>query len=168
MSLATWEKRPPEEAHLFNPAICGLLIVEFVKEFHKAKSEACPFVLPFCAIAIALHGRTREALPGTTLTSLYTWRERNPDTLVGFADRVRSLRPVIQESVRFCIDRRALAISNDGGLNLGDERVSVSKKFENAMTPDARDCINTARMLGRWFAKAGTTSTILSAWGVKP
>jgi hypothetical protein len=168
MSLARWTTRPPEEANLFNPAMCGLLLMEFVKEYQKAKLEACPFALPFVALPIALHGQTRKALPGSTVTSLYTWRERHPDALVGFAARARSLRPAVQEAIRFCIDREVLQISDDGGLTPGRVGFSAGKKFELTLTHDAADCVACARMLGRWFAKAGTTSTILSGWGMKP
>lgn len=166
--LAKWSQRPPEEANLFNPALCGMLISEFVKEYAKAKGEPCPFALPFCALPIALHAKTRAALPGSTVTSLYTWRERNAEVLVGYAPRAKSIRPLAQEAIRFCIERGALAVSADGGLELGASPVTVGKKFENGLTADARDSIVCSRMLGRWFAKAGTTSTILSGWGIKP
>lgn len=168
MSLAPWAKRPPEEANLFNPALLGLLASEFIKEFSKAKGAPCPFALPFCALPIALHGKTRAILPATTLTSLYNWRERNPEALVGYADRAKSLRPAVQEAIRFCMDRGALEVASDGGLTLGNVPVSATKKFELTLTRDAQECISTARLLGRWFAKAGTTSTILAAWGIKP
>jgi hypothetical protein len=168
MNLPLWRERPREEAHLFNPAFCAIILVEFVKEFHKAKGLPCPYALLFCALPLSLHGKTRRALPSTTLTSLYSWRERNPEVLIGFAERARSLRPVAQEAVRFGVDRTALAFANDGGLVIGAKPLVVGKKFEDGLTDDARECFATARLLGRWFAKAGTTSTIMAAWGVKP
>jgi hypothetical protein len=168
MSLSVWDQRPREEANLFNPAFCAIVLSEFVKEFQKAKGSACPYALLFCALPLSLHQKTRRALPSTTLTSLYSWRERNPEMLVGFAERARSLRPVVQEALRFAIERTALAFADDGGLVLGAKPLIVGKKFEEAITEDARECVSTARMLGRWLAKAGTTSTIMAAWGVKP
>jgi len=168
VTLLPWEQRPREEAHLFNPAFCATLLHEFVKEYQKSKGQATPFVLLFCALPIALHSKTRRALPGSTLVSLYSWRERNPEVLVGFAERARSLRPVVQEALRFAIDRAVLAFNDDGGVILGAKSLSVTKNFENTLTDDARECIATARLLGRWLAKAGTASTILAAWGIKP
>lgn len=168
MTLARWKARPPEEANLFNPALCGLLTTEFVKEYQKAKGCSCPFVLPFIALPIALHEKTRRLLPGSTVTSLYTWRERNPDALVGFSDRARSLRPAVQEAIRFCIERKVLAVLEDGGLAAGSSALPAGQKFVLTLTEDAADGLNCARMLGRWFARAGTASTILAGWGVKP
>lgn len=168
MSLTRWEERPREEAHLFNPPFCAALLYEFVKEYQKAKGQAAPYTLLFCALPIALHGKTRRALPGSTVTSLYSWRERNPEVLVGFAERTRSLRPVVQEALRFAIDRSALAFAEDGGVMLGGRALSVGRKFEETLTDDARDCFAATRLLGRWLAKAGTPSTIMAAWGIKP
>jgi len=119
-------------------------------------------------LPIALHGKTRRALPGSTVTSLYSWRERNPEVLVGFAERARSLRPIVQEALRFAIDRSALAFAEDGGVMLGNRALSVARRFEETLTDDARDCVTATRLLGRWLAKAGTASTIMAAWGIKP
>jgi hypothetical protein len=168
MSLPLWEKRPQEEANLFNPAFCAVVLGEFVKEFQKTKGSSCPYAVLFCALPLSLHGKTRRTLPSTTLTSLYSWRERNPEALVGFAERARSLRPVTQEALRFAVDRAALAFTNDGSLVLGTNPLKVGKNFEDTITEDARECLASARMLGRWLAKAGSTSTIMAAWGVKP
>lgn len=168
MSLSVWSERPREEAHLFNPAFCAAALHEFIKQYQKAKGVAAPYALLFCVMPIAVHGKTRRALPGSTLTSLYSWRERNPQVLVGFAERARSLRPVVQEALRFAIDRSAIGFADDGGVTLGTKPLSVARKFEDALTDDARDCIAAARLLGRWFAKAGTASTIMAAWGIKP
>lgn len=168
MSLMLWKERPREEAHLFNPAFCAAMLHEFVKEFQKAKGQAVPYVLLFCALPIALHGKTRRALPGSTLTSLYSWRERNPQVQVGFAERARSLRPVVQEALRFAIDRTALTFTDDGAVALGERPISVPKRFEEGLTQDACECLGAARLLGRWLAKAGTASTIMAAWGIKP
>ncbi|MBB4428519.1 hypothetical protein GGD66_007109 [Bradyrhizobium sp. CIR48] len=168
MSLQPWEERPREEAHLFNPAFCAAVLHEFVKEYQKSRGQAVPYVLLFCMLPIALHGKTRRALPGSTLTSLYSWRERNPEVLVGFAQRARSLRPIVQEALRFAVDRTVLAFASDGGVILGPKPLSVTKKFEHTLTDDARECVAAARLLGRWLAKAGTASTILAAWGIKP
>ncbi len=166
--LTRWEQRVPEEAFLFNPAFCGALVVEFTREYSKARADGCPYVLPFCALPVSLHPRTRSLLPGTTITSMYTWIERNSEALIGYRDRARSFRPVFQEAIRYAVDRSALAISDKGELTVGKSKVAFTAKFEQELTHDARDCVAATKMLARWFARAGTTSTILSAWGIRP
>lgn len=167
MTLASWQRRPREEAYLFNPAFCGVILHEFIKEYNKAKGHACPIPLLFCFLPISLHAKTRIELPGSTLISLYSWRERHPELLIGFAERALSLRPVVQEALRFCLDCGVFSLSADGKLLIGDKPLKVNKKFELTLTSDYCECIAAARLLGRWFAKAGTTSTIMAAWGIK-
>jgi hypothetical protein len=99
---------------------------------------------------------------------MYTWMERHSNSLVGYKERASGLRDVLQEAVRFAMDRYALIITEAGELAIGPSRVTFTSKFEQAMSRDSRECIAAAKLLGRWFAKAGTTSTILSAWGVRP
>lgn len=168
MSLLVWAERPREEAYLFNPAFCATSLHEFVKEYQRAKGGAAPFPLLFCVLPITLHGMTRQTLPGTTLTSLYSWRERNPQAIIGFTERARSLRPVAQEALRFAIDRKILTFADGGSVILGEKPLVVAKRFEDIITDDARDVINSSRLLGRWFAKAGPASMIMAAWGIKP
>jgi hypothetical protein len=137
MVLTPWEQRVPEEAYHFNPAFCGALIVEFTREFSKAKNGDCPYVLPFCALPIALHPRTRSLLPNSTLTSMYTWMERHSNSLVGYKERASGLREVVQESVRFAMDRSALIVTGAGELATGPSRITFSSKFEQAMTRES-------------------------------
>jgi hypothetical protein len=166
--LKRWEQRVTEEAYLFNPAFCGALIAEFVREFRNAKDDECPFMMPFCALPISLHPKTRSLLPNTTLTSMYTWLERNSESLIGYQARAASFRPVLQEAVQFALNRSALTISDAGHFSLGPVRVAFTARFQQELTNDARDCVSATKLLGRWFAKAGTTSTILAAWGIRP
>src|SRR5262249_7169394 len=103
-----------------------------------------------------------------TLMSMFTWIEKHSDSIIGYRERAKSFRPVVQEAIRFAIDRSALIISDDGGIWTGPVRVSFTTKIETTLTRDTEDCISATRFLGRWFAKAGTTTTILAAWGIRP
>lgn len=166
--LKRWDQRVPEEAYLFNPAYCGALAIEFIREFCDAKDGDCPFVLPFCALPISLHPKTRALLPSTTITSMYTWLERHSALIVGYQARAASFRPVLQEAIRFGLDRSALVVTGSGELAVGVARVAFTKAFQLEITSDARESIAATKFLGRWFAKAGTTSTVLAAWGIRP
>lgn len=168
MTLSTWEARPVEEANLFNPAFCGALIIEFVKEYAKAKQSPVPIILPFCALPISLHPRTRAALPSTTVNSMYTWLERNQKLLVGYPARAKSLVPAVQEAMRFILDREAISVTDGGELSLGEGKTGYTAASSQMLTNDARECVSATRFLGRWFARAGTPSTIMSGWGIRP
>ena len=161
--MTPWQLRAQEEAYLFNPAFCGALTFEFVKAYTSAKTDAAAFPLVFCALPLALHPATRDALPGTTANSLYTWIEDNPAALIGYPERTRLLVPFVQEGLRFAMDRQVVALDDAGCLRTGAKAASFTPTVLQQMTEETKACVNTSRQVGRWFAKAGAASTILSA-----
>lgn len=166
--MSPWRERAPEEANLFNPAFCAVLIAKSADEFFKKAAKPLPFPLVFLVLPIVLHPGTREALPGSTVTSMLTWLQEHRGVLVGFPTRARRLRPITQEAVMFGMTHRALALGGSGGVVVGAEKVRTTEKAMEHFTPDARGCVDRARFLGRWLAAAGTPATVMSAWGVAP
>ena len=166
-TLGAWDHRPIEEAHLFNPAFCGALAYEFLKSYTKAAAKpGADLPLIFCALPICLHMESRRKLPSSTATSLYTWLQRRPETLVGYAVRARDLAPYIKQGLSFGIARQTLAFGENGAVLLGEKRAAFTPKFLEAATAEVRDIVMSTRMLGRWFAGAGTAATVLAAWGI--
>ena len=165
--LETWERRPSEEAHLFNPAFCGSLAYEFLKSYTVAAGRgSADLPLVFCALPICLHLETRQRLPSSTRTSVYTWLQREPGALVGYADRARDLAPYLKQGVSFGFSRETFAFDTQGASALGDKKATFTPGFLHNATAEVREIVLSARMLGRWFAGAGTTATILAAWGI--
>lgn len=162
-----WNRRVVEEANLFNPAFCASLLATASKDYSKKTGAPFPFALAFLVLPIVLHEKTRSALPRSTITSLLPWLQENRAILVGFSERVLGLRPATQEALLFGLGL--------GALTLQGAAVSVTNKYKaptearaGMFTPETFDCVNSAAFLGRWFASAGTTSTIYAAWGVAP
>ena len=165
--LESWEQRPTEEAYLFNPAFCGALSYEFVKSFRAASTNSgMELPLIFCALPISLHMETRRKLPSSTVTSLYTWLQRQPESLVGFAQRARDLAPYVKQGLSFGVANNTLAFDENGLITLGERKATFTPKVLESATAEVREIVHTTRMIGRWFAGAGTTATILASWGV--
>jgi len=61
-----------------------------------------------------------------------------------------------------------LALADSGDLSVGAKRQTATEKRTALFTAEARECVDRAGFLGRWFAAAGTTATIYAAWGVTP
>jgi ABC-3C biological conflict system middle component len=163
-----WSERVIEEANLFNPAFCATLLVKAVEEFSKKAGRPFPFALAFLVLPIVLHRGTREALPGSTITSLLAWLQDNGQHLVDFSMRVKRLRTITREAILFGLQHQTLALSPDGGLTRGLKRQAVTEKRTPLFTAEARGCVDRAGFMGRWFAVAGTTATIFASWGVTP
>jgi hypothetical protein len=165
--MVPWQDRPREEANLFNPAFCGALISEFANEFYKARKRGPHFLLAFCALPIALHPDTRRSLPYSIRTSMYSWIEQNPKVSVGFAQRAYNLVPYVQEAIRFALTHRGIDINELAEFTIGDNRVLFSRRFAQDLTPETNDVIHATRLVGRWFAAAGSAAVILSSWGLR-
>lgn len=162
-----WKERPREEAYAFNPAFLSSLECNFVLEYTKAKHDACPMSLVYMFPALSLHGKTRQRLPGTIITSLYQWIQQNEDVLVDLPRRTRALLPLVREGTMFALHQRVLIL--EGGRFLpGEKKGHFTPKFIESLSEDMSDAISCSRFLARWFAKSGAESSILSAWGIKP
>lgn len=166
--MQPWKNRVIEEANLFNPAFCATLIAKATDEYQKKAHRPLPYSLTYLLLPVVLHGRTREALPGSTITSLLSWIQDNREHLTDFAVRVRRLRRITREALLFGTQHGSLAINTDGGIVVGAKRRSPTEKRTELFTEEVRECVDRAGFLGRWFAVAGTTATIFAAWGVSP
>jgi hypothetical protein len=166
--MQTWSNRVTEEANLFNPAFCGILIAQMSEEYVKKTHRSMPFPLAFLSLPIVLHRATRQALPGSTVTSLLPWIQDHREHLVDFATRVQRLGDVTREAVLFATQHEFLTVDIDGGLKSGSKRKTATERCTGLFTAEARECVDRAGFLGRWFAAAGTTPTIFAAWGVTP
>lgn len=162
-----WHRRSPEEAHLFNPAFCGALSFEFIKSYETATDTlGVDYPQLFCALPIALHSDTRKKLPLTTRTSVYTWLQRYPEVQVGFAGRARDLVPIVREGIIFAASRQVLSFTNKGQVTRDHEKASFVPNFLSSSTPEMKEIVLASRLLGRWFASAGATTTLLSSWSI--
>lgn len=167
MQLMSWSERAREDAFTFNPAYLGALSFEFVKSYQAACKLASPYALPFCALPFALYPDSRRLLPDSIRTGLYSWLERTPEAMVGYAGRARNLAPYIREGLMYATHRQVLQF--DGGrIKSGTKKASFSETTMNSITPDMRDTIRSVRMTGKWFAAAGEEQTILTSLGVRP
>ena len=166
--MQPWSNRVIEEANLFNPAFCGVLIAQMSDDYAKKAHHAMPFPLAFLSLPIVLHRATRQALPGSTVTSLLPWIQDHREQLVDFATRVQRLRDVTREAVLFAVQHEFLAVDAEAGLSSGSKRKTATERRTGLFTDEARECVDAAGFLGRWFAAAGTTPTIFAAWGIAP
>jgi hypothetical protein len=166
--MRPWSTRVIEEANLFNPAFCATLLAKATDDFVKKAHRPLPFPLSFLVLPIVLHQGTRSALPHSTITLLLSWIQENRTQLVGFATRVYHLRDITREAVMFGCQYQALALTDDGDIVIGRRRQAPTDNRTGLFTNEARECVDRAGFVGRWFAVAGTTATIYAAWGIAP
>ena len=166
--MQPWPKRAVEEANLFNPAFCVALLAKTTGDYFKKVGRSFPFALSFLVIPIVLHRGTRLSLPGSTVTSLLSWVQDNREQLVDFPTRVSRSRSITREALIFGVHHQTLILTSDGGVALGSKHRSATERRTGLFTDEARECVDRAGFVGRWFSSAGTTATIYAAWGVAP
>lgn len=166
--LEVWNRRPTEEANLFNPAFVGSLTYEMAKEYEKSKPEGVPLTFVPLVLSIALHQKTRDRLPSSTVTSLYEWMQKNEDVQIGFWERVCGLLPYVREAMLFSLQHQTIRFSEGHLVRLGEEKAHFSAGFMRATTQEVKDVIGATKFAARWLAKSGSESSILACWGIKP
>lgn len=163
-----WRDRPREEAYSFNPAFLSSLMSDFVREYSRAKHEACPITLVYLFAPLSLHRQTRHRFPNRTVTSLYEWIQGNEDVLVDLPRRTRALLPLMRDGLKFAVYQQVLEFSGGKGLVPGNKKGHFTPKFMEELSVDVNEAIDSSRFLAKWFAKSGSEASVLSAWGVRP
>lgn len=115
---------------------------------------------------ISLHPTTRDRLPKTTTTSMYDWINRNQDLLIDYQVRSKNLVPYIKEALGLLLTNSSIEITRSGEIEVGKNKVNFTPKLIAECTRDMSETIVSTKMLGRWFAKAGSTSSIMATWGI--
>jgi hypothetical protein len=161
--MLPWSQRPLE-ANLFNPAYCALLLRQAVDGYQKTALRGLDYAAAFLVLPVVLHQATRALLPGTVATKLHFWAQRHHEVRIGFAQRMQELVPITKEALLFGLQHEALRLNEAGALVVGARRLHG---YDLAPGSEVADCLKKALFVGRWFADAGSTGTVLAAWDVK-
>lgn len=159
-----WNNRAKEVAYLLNPAFCGRIIYNTVKVYNDETKRAMPFPLIYMILPLVLHRKTRERIQG--VTQMQIWIKRNPELLIGFAQRTKSLVEITNEAIEFLLQSGVININNNAELASAITRRSLSKTKH--VNDEIKECISKSSCVAKWFAKAGTIENIYISWGIRP
>ena len=104
-------------------------------------------------------------MPNHTRKKMHVWLRSNQEVRIGFAQRSQSLVLFTKEALIFLLQVNAINIDQNGNL------ISVLKKSNLKLeqsNEEIIDCYHKAEILGHWFSRSGSPSTIYTMWGVKP
>lgn len=163
--MVQWNKRSPEIANLLNPAFCAVILYVTVAEYQKKAKSGMPFPLLYLLLPIVLHQGTRSRI--NSKTNMVVWLQRNPDALVGFPERARSLVAFTNEAIEYLLLQQTVHVDS-GGLVI--QKVLSKAKMDKLAADDLEisDCIQKAAHVGRWFYNMRAEENIYAAWGVRP
>ena len=164
MLLKRWEDRPTEIAYLLNPAFCGRILYHAIKAYAEQTSRPLPFPLIYLILPLVLHRKTRERIK--SVTQMQIWIQRNPDVLVGYAERAKSLVAITNEAIEFLLQSGVLSLTNNAELQI--VRLLSSQGINQFTNDEIKESINKSTHVAKWFSRGGTVETIYASWGVRP
>jgi hypothetical protein len=165
--MTSWPRRSREERALLNPSFCASVLWFAASGYAGVDGSALPFEEAFLVLPFVLHRETREALPRLTSTSLAVWLNDNPLARGQIATRAQLLVPFTKESMLFAGAHRFIHIK-EGRIYANKSWKRVVNRSLRVSSDEVRGCLKRAEFVGRWFALAGSASTVLALMGVRP
>lgn len=164
-TLSAWSDRVREEANLFNPFFLAIVIRQVTKAYEAARGERLPWSLPFLFVPLLLHEHSRESLPYTSRTDLVVWLTDHPDVRFLTPQRVRLLRPYVQESLLVGVRDGLLSLERSSlTIGVGDTRITQARIDRTDLV--AGEVLKASPKLGSWLARNGSWQYQLTLWGV--
>lgn len=163
--MQPWDQRPIEVANLLNPAFCGEILRQCIRSYQHTMKQPFPYPLVFLVLPIILHRRTRELLSPRQKLPLHVWLQSHSEVKIGFRERTAELIPITTEAIIFLLQVEALRLDDQAHLEVLPYKKTI---IEGQSESEIADYYRKAIMVGRWFARSGTATTIYAMWGVKP
>jgi hypothetical protein len=158
-----WNQRPFEIRNLFNPAFCGLVLFRALHGYEEEDARGMPFSLSLLVLPLCLHKDTREVIASSPRSYLLKTTEKNPQVMVGFANRVTQMLPYAFEGFGLLMERGCIAVM-DGRIQTVRDKV---RKTVNG-TDETISCQKVARIVGREFARIADRVTVYTTFGIRP
>lgn len=162
--MKRWDQRPFEIRNLFNPAFCGLILFRALQGYEEENPDGLPFSLSLLVLPLCLQKDSRKVISDNPRSYLLKTVEKNPQLLVGFADRASDLLPFALEAFGLLMERECFVVSQDGRLK------TVAGRVRKAVTgtDESVSCQRVARIIGKEFARIADRVTIYTTFGVRP
>jgi hypothetical protein len=146
---------------LLNPALAASVLASAATSYRATVGGAMPVALAFLVAPLALHAPFRRVLPGNTRARLAGWLADNPEVRAQFPEVASSYVPVTRRGPR--AGPRGGALTFEGAAIKG--RVQTA---ELDLTDEVTECLDCARLAGRWLGLAGDPAVTYRLLGVSP
>jgi len=155
---------PADAAALFNPAYCAAILHKLTSGYQFGGASGIPYALPFLALPVVLHEASAERLPASARARFHTWLVDNPEILIGFADRARSLAPFVRDAISFGLKAQVIQL-------VESDRLVASKSTQVAKWEKRPYNVATAKravILGKLLSQIDEAPTVFALFGVRP
>jgi len=161
--MKSWFERSPEVSYLLNPAFCARILYGTIVSYKKECKRDFPFVLSYLVLPIVLHKETRQRVK--TVSHMQVWLQENPELLIGYAQRAKSLVSITSEAIEFLLQSGTVEFNSDSIIITCPVKPS---KLKSVSDEEMKECFQKAEAIGKWFSRNGTVENIYQSWGVRP
>ncbi|QIE89750.1 three component ABC system middle component [Pseudomonas nitroreducens] len=147
-----------------NPAYCAMVLAHFCEAYrqHQVQGYGPAAAVAYLVLPLVLSEDLAVAFDGCNKnTGLLVWLDRSPRVLMELSQRVNTTLTVSTEAIRFGCIAGMLRLSHLGEIE------SLDRKVPAAVSGGiAAGALKRARLLGIWFAGAGSARAVMEALGV--
>ena len=163
--IKSWNQRNPIVANLLNPAFCGEVIRRTASSYNEASNANFPFAYCFIVLPILLHTETRERMPRSTRSYLFSWVAENEDLFYDFSKRAHQMTPFAKESIMFLLQNGIIEIDQNGQIEVTERRI---KNLRGDDLEEVNAIFSKSAMLGRWLALNSNVNSVYSFFRITP
>ena len=160
-----WQLRPDVLKNLLNPAYMSIIIASIARGYRDECHNNIDFALLQIATTLFFNRAVRDRLPRNKTNSMPGWIQENIGYLIGIYDKSNEILQYIKEGILWGHAHEVITISLDSEVIMhpdANERFFKSIRKNNGLTKPVRS----AEKLGKWFAHAGSTDTVLQIWRI--
>lgn len=152
---------------LFNPPFCGEILFQAIRSFNKESKISFAFPLAYLILPIVLHEPSRLSVSENNRKKLHVWLQEFPELRIGFAERAREYQIFTRKALLILLQSGKVQFDDQGGIVTvsGYRNKNATQRRQNL---EIKQCEQVAKILGRWFSRAGSVASIFSMWGVRP
>lgn len=164
--MLKWEERSKILSNLLNPAFCGEVLRRYINGYNaNNETKNIEFSAIIFALPILLNKSTREILPKSTNSHLFTWIDDNEHLFIDFHLKVQDMLPYTRESIMFLMYQDSLKFDSSGNIYL-----TPFKKFtfKGDDVEEINEIMKKAEFLGKWILKTGDIKSIYSFLRIVP
>jgi hypothetical protein len=143
-----------------------LVLFRALQGHEEEADRGMPFSLSLLVLPLCLQKDSREAIASSPRSYLLKTAAKNPQIMVGFADRATQMLPYALEGFGLLMERGCIAVASDGRIMTVPKK--VRKTIDGTKSAETVACQKVARIIGREFARIADRATIYTTFGVRP
>jgi hypothetical protein len=157
-------KRTRESRTLLNPAFCGEILRNTIKEYENHDPKGLPFTLVFFILPIILHHNSFKKIRYSTQGQFFSWLDNQVAQTIDFENRTIFLKKITLETISFLSFFNAIEIK-EGRLKTINFDLSINSKH---YSPYMKRYHEIAIQIGRWLSENDSIPTVYMMLGVLP